>query len=647
MAATYTLSGDTNALIPSGTVRITRARIVTNLPANAALVDTTGKKVHLGDGDVTVAGDGTFSETLVGTNATDLNVAAGTLRYQLLIDYTSGRRNGTYASGWFEITANANIADPGFLDNADPVAVASSSTYALEAKGYRDEAQAAVTSVETISGLTGEDAAIANRINTPGSQTDVALKATIAGALPTRLSSNHGIKGNGTDDDGAALNALLAAAATAGASVTLAAGAVIKTSVQIVIPSNTRLIGNGATIKGAPVPGDYTPLVLINGVSNVLIENLTIDGNKAAYAATTEWKHGIEVKNNADGIHFRRVTCTKNKGEGFALTGTGTGDYCRNITLEHCRAIQNHRNGLGIISASGVRVIGGAYNETSGAAPQTGIDVEPNTTSDVIEGIEFENVEAGNNTGAGVKVLLHGGARHFAPTFVGGRFHHNGDAGFGTVVSLPAPGSVIPTMELVGVTIDSNTSVGVDLAGSCADFRMIGCRVRNNGGRGVNVVPSAGQAHTNVQLISCTIRDNSQTIPGSVDGVRVDGSVTGFTMAFCRSTGTSQRYGVTTSSTVTGETYLSNVLTGNATGTQLAGGASASRVIMDGGTWQVGQQIYVAGVKTLGSRRTGWATATGSQSRATFDTASVTLPELAQRVKTLIDDLSVHGLIGP
>lgn len=36
---------------------------------------------------------------------------------------------------------------------------------------------------------------------------------------------------------------------------------------------------------------------------------------------------------------------------------------------------------------------------------------------------------------------------------------------------------------------------------------------------------------------------------------------------------------------------------------------------------------------------TPWATATGTASRATFDTATVTLPELAQRVKALIDDL--------
>jgi hypothetical protein len=36
---------------------------------------------------------------------------------------------------------------------------------------------------------------------------------------------------------------------------------------------------------------------------------------------------------------------------------------------------------------------------------------------------------------------------------------------------------------------------------------------------------------------------------------------------------------------------------------------------------------------------TGWAQATGTANRATFDTATVTLSVLAQTVKALIDDL--------
>lgn len=50
--------------------------------------------------------------------------------------------------------------------------------------------------------------------------------------------------------------------------------------------------------------------------------------------------------------------------------------------------------------------------------------------------------------------------------------------------------------------------------------------------------------------------------------------------------------------------------------------------------------------QVLTTTRTGWAAPTGIAARGTFDTATVTVEELAQRLKALIDDLTTHGLIG-
>ena len=57
----------------------------------------------------------------------------------------------------------------------------------------------------------------------------------------------------------------------------------------------------------------------------------------------------------------------------------------------------------------------------------------------------------------------------------------------------------------------------------------------------------------------------------------------------------------------------------------------------------------VASSQVVAARKTGWATATGTATRTTFATSTVTLPELAERLKALIDDLhnsAGHGLIG-
>lgn len=54
----------------------------------------------------------------------------------------------------------------------------------------------------------------------------------------------------------------------------------------------------------------------------------------------------------------------------------------------------------------------------------------------------------------------------------------------------------------------------------------------------------------------------------------------------------------------------------------------------------------INGTQVLGARRTGWTAATGTATRTTFDTASVTLPQLAEHVKALIDDFIALGPIG-
>lgn len=64
------------------------------------------------------------------------------------------------------------------------------------------------------------------------------------------------------------------------------------------------------------------------------------------------------------------------------------------------------------------------------------------------------------------------------------------------------------------------------------------------------------------------------------------------------------------------------------------------------GTLNLDNPLYKDGLQVISDRRTGWAAATGTATRTTFATGTVTLPLLAERVKALIDDLISHGLIG-
>lgn len=59
-----------------------------------------------------------------------------------------------------------------------------------------------------------------------------------------------------------------------------------------------------------------------------------------------------------------------------------------------------------------------------------------------------------------------------------------------------------------------------------------------------------------------------------------------------------------------------------------------------------GDVLAVGGTQVLTARQTGWSAASNTKARTTFDTTTVTLPNLAARVGALIDDLITHGIIG-
>lgn len=160
MPTSYTRTGDINTLLGGEH----RARSVSvfvrpHLTGDEPLIDQTGKKILAGPSRVPVAADGTFTVTLPGTDSTDLNVLAGSWWYELTVVYPNALAGQQHARNpettwtvYFHLTASGDFADPGFLDDAAPLAVESASKYAAQAKAYRDEAQAIVEFPTAIDG---------------------------------------------------------------------------------------------------------------------------------------------------------------------------------------------------------------------------------------------------------------------------------------------------------------------------------------------------------------------------------------------------------------------------------------------------------------------------------------------------------------
>lgn len=238
MASTYTLTGNLKDLI-GGDLRFINSleiQIATNMPAGEAVI--ADGVIHLGSLTVDQTAGAFSIAGLIDTNASDANFAAGTLRYQVTITYRDGpgpRR--TWTSGWFELTASADLGAAGFLDDASPFAVQSASAFAAEAAAHRDAVEQVV-----INDLGTTDGQTKTLIETDGTLTKAALSATYATGGEVRSKA----KTDGTDQTTTLQNEINALATFGGGTILLPSGTV-RLDGKITLPYV--LDGTGAPVQ--------------------------------------------------------------------------------------------------------------------------------------------------------------------------------------------------------------------------------------------------------------------------------------------------------------------------------------------------------------------------------------------------------------
>lgn len=155
---------------------------------------------------------------------------------------------------------------------------------------------------------------------------------------------------------------------------------------------------------------------------------------------------------------------------------------------------------------------------------------------------------------------------------------------------------------------------------------------------------TAGTIAVSVTLTAPTIQVSSGSVFVNIDG-------TSFVRVW--NTSLSRMMQLTTTALEAYSTADSNVFARVNSGGFISVGSASGRVVtLDGFglLWSGDATIFIQSVEVVRARRRGWGLASGVANRGTFDTATVTTQQLAERVKALLDDLDNrmggHGLIG-
>ena len=372
------------------------------------------------------------------------------------------------------------------------------------------------------------------------------------------LASANGVVGNGSTDDTTAMQALLTSAATFGVPVILAPLSVVMVD-TLAIPSGCVLNLNGATLKRTNTSGTTICMLTLTGVSNVTIKDGILDGDKASYAATTEWRHGISILGSTN-ITIRDVVSKLHKGDGVYV-GLNVSTECSSIVLDRVTCDANHRQGMSVVAVDGLVATSCRFTNTSGTAPQCGVDVEPNADTALIRGVRFIGCSMTGNINAGIQLLsrptatVPQGDVSLVDCLI------NGNLSSGLYFYETQGASV------VGGEISGNTQHGV-LTGGVANVQNItlsSVAIRENGSAGIRTVAP----FTNLRLTSLTVADNSQTTSLGESGINISptsGASTGLVIIGCVSTGAKQWAGIKTVPSVTGFLNVGNILTGNGSG---------------------------------------------------------------------------------
>ena len=96
-----------------------------------------------------------------------------------------------------------------------------------------------------------------------------------------------------------------------------------------------------------------------------------------------EWRYALRIF-HCENVLVEGLTIVESGGDGIGVTG-------KNITIRKCVCDRNHRQGISVFSVENLLIEDCVLSNTSGTAPQSGIDFEPDHPNEILKNVVMRN----------------------------------------------------------------------------------------------------------------------------------------------------------------------------------------------------------------------------------------------------------------
>jgi Right handed beta helix region len=260
--------------------------------------------------------------------------------------------------------------------------------------------------------------------------------------------------------------------------------------------------------------GKGDSLLTAEGISNLVLwgYGATLRMRKKDYQhppyEKAEWRMGVGIR-GCKNVRIEGLRSESSGGDGFYVDGGGSRLWSEDIVIRHCVSDDNHRQGLSVISAVNLLVEDCTFSNTSGTAPESGIDIEPDSAKQKLVNCVVRNCLFENNRGNQMAVYLRQFSKQTAPVSI--RFEN--------CLARMTPSSTIgPGGQCNGYAAMSIGAVKDDGPQGLIEFRN--CTSENSCKEGIRIYDKSAR-NALVRLVNCSWADAWMGGPGDHSALEV------------------------------------------------------------------------------------------------------------------------------